>query len=133
MNGREHHLAVMTSWALLGPFGLCFAISGFNDANLFAGLIGFALIVAGFGAHILINYIFSAGFSKGEVALGFGLFIISALSFTVSWIAFPDFGWVRVAIGLTGFTALIACFASYLFVNHGVRGSFEMFDEIRNL
>jgi hypothetical protein len=123
----------MTSWALFGSFGLCFAISGFDAGDLPAGLTGFALMAAGFGAHVLINHIYGAGFSKGETALGLGLFTIAALGFVASWIVVPDFGWLRVAIGLIGFTALIACFASYMFVNHGVRGSFEMFDEIRKL
>jgi hypothetical protein len=123
----------MTSWALLGSFGLCFAISGFSTGDLPAGLAGFALICAGFGAHVLINHIYGAGFSKGETALGLGLFTISVLGFVVSWVAVPDFGWSRVAMGLAGFAALIACFASYMLVNHGVRGSFEMFDEIRKL
>ena len=111
----------MTSWGLLGSFGLCFAIAGF------------ALIAAGYGAHVLINHIYGAGFSKGETALGLGLFTLAALGFVASWILLPGFGWPRIAIGLIGFSALIACFVSYMFARHGVRGSFEMFDELRKL
>ena len=133
MHDSEHHLAAMTSWGLLGPFGLCFAIAGFDSADLAAGLGGFALIAAGYGAHVLINHIYDAGFSKGETALGLGLFTVAAIGFVASWIVLPGFGWTRIAIGLIGFSALIACFASYMFASHGVRGSFEMFDELRKL
>ena len=53
LGGRR--LAVMTNWALFGSFGLCFTLTGFSAADLLAGLFGFALLAAAFGAHIVIN------------------------------------------------------------------------------
>ena len=66
----ERRLAVITSWAFLGSFGLCFVISGFRGADLLSGLFGFALFAAAFGVHVIVNQIFDSRFSKGEVALG---------------------------------------------------------------
>ena len=130
---RERQLAVMTNWAFLGSFGLCFAISGFSGGSLLFGLLGFALFATAFGAHVIINLIFNTRFSKGEVALGLIVFVVSVLSFVITWIALPDLGAVNIAIGLTGFGLLFACFGFYMVVNHGVRGSIAMFDEIRRL
>lgn len=129
----ERKLAVITNWAFFGSFGLCFVLSGFNAGNLAAGLFGFTLVVLGFVAHVIINYIFHTSFSDGEVALGFGVYAVSLLIFVVSWIVVPHFGFVNIAIGLSGFTALCACFVFYMAATHGVRGSIALLDVIRKL
>lgn len=127
----ERWLAVMTNWAFFGAFGLSFAISGFSEADLFSGLLGFALLATAFGAHVIVNHIFRTGFSRGEIASGFVVYVISVISFVVSWLALPRFDTANIAIGLSGFSLLLACFIFYLVANHGVRGSIDMFDDAR--
>ena len=127
----ERWLAVMTNWAFFGSFGLCFAISGFSQADLFFGLVGFSLLATAFGAHVIINHLFRTGFSKGEIASGFVVYVVSVVSFVVSWLALPRFDTANIAIGLSGFSLLLACFIFYLVANHGVRGSIDMFDQAR--
>lgn len=136
MNGSyqiEHKLAVTTNWGFFGSFGLCFVLSGFNAANLIAGLFGFTLLIFGFIAHVIINHIFRTHFSDGEVALGFVVYAVSLLIFVVSWIAAPHFGTVNIVIGLSGFAALSVCFVFYMVATHGVRGSIELLDVLRKL
>ena len=127
----EHRLAVMTNWAFFGSFGLCFTLTGFSAADLLAGLFGFALLAAAFGAHVIINHRFRTRFSKGEVALGFIAFIVSVLGFVLSWLALPHFDTANIAIGLAGFSLLFACFLFYLVAHHGVRGSIDLLDRVR--
>ena len=127
----ERRLAVMTNWAFFGSFGLCFALSGFSEADLLAGLFGFALLAAAFGAHVIINHLFRTRFSKGEVALGLTAFIFSVLGFVLSWLLLPHFDTANIAIGLAGFSLLFSCFLFYLVAHHGVRGSIDMFDRVR--
>lgn len=127
----ERWLAVMTNWAFFGAFGLCFAISGFSQADLLCGLLGFGLLATAFGAHVIINHIFQTGFSRGEIAAGFVVYVVSVISFVVSWLALPRFDTANIAIGLCGFSLLLACFLFYLVANHGVRGSIDMFDQAR--
>ena len=129
----ERKLAVTTNWAFFGSFGLCFALSGFNAGNLAAGLFGFTLVIFGFAAHVIINHIFHTRFSDGEVALGFIVFAVALLIFVVSWIVMPHFGFVNIAIGLSGFTALFTCFIFYMVATHGVRGSIALLDVLRKL
>lgn len=133
MNRNEHHLAVMTSWGLFGTFGPAFIASGFSHASMVSGLLGFAILVAGFVAHVVINAIYRTDFSRGEAALAFVLFAVSALAFVIAWIAVPDFGTARAVTGLGGFAAIFATFVFYMVTRFGMRGSFEMFDEIRRL
>lgn len=127
----ERKLLVMTSWALFGAFGLAFALSGFNSANVGLGLLGFGLIVAGFAAHVIINHWFGTRFSEGEVALGLVVFTVALLSFVFSWVALPDFPATNIAIGLIGFGAIVAAFVFYMAAVHGVRGSIALIDAAR--
>jgi len=129
----ERRIAVMTLWAFFGAFGLAFALSGFRGENVAAGLAGFVLVAAAYGAHVIANHVFGTRFTKGEVALGFVVYAVSLTSFVVSWIVLPDFGGANIAIGLAGFGLLLAAFAFYMIANHGVRGSIDMIDSIRNV
>lgn len=128
---QQRHLLVTTGWAAFGSFGLAFAVAGFANADLGSGLLGFALIVAAYVAHIIVNHVFGASFSAGEVALGFVAFVVSASSFALSWVLTPGFAPANVAIGLAGFAALLAVFVFYMVAVHGVRGSIALIDAAR--
>ena len=127
----QRRLLVWTSWGVFGAFGLAFAVSGFSRADLISGLLGFGLIVAGYVAHIIINRLHRAAFSVGEVALGSIAFAASAASFALSWIVAPVFPAANVAIGLSGFAAILAVFVFYMIAVHGVQGSIALIDSAR--
>jgi hypothetical protein len=127
----EKRLAVVTSWGFFGSFGMGFVLSGFSGAQWWMGLLGYALLVAGFIAHVVINRTFDTGFSSGEIALGLVLFGVSALSFIGSWLFDPGFGSVNLGIGLAGFAAMAACLLGYLVVRYGLRGSYVMVHSLR--
>ena len=120
----------MTSWALLAALGLCCVLSGFAQADPVLGLLGFALFVAGFIAHVIINRIFGIGFSNPQVALGLTAFVLAAIAFVASCIFNPFFSHVDVFVGLAGFSALMACFIAYILINYGIRGSYAMIDRL---
>ena len=123
---QERRLAVMTAWAFFGAFGVCLILSGFAEDSLLAGLSGFALIIAAFIAHVIVNRIFGADFSQPQVALGLGAFTVGALCYIASVLFDPEFGETDVAMGLVGFTALASAFVVYIIINYGVRGSYQM-------
>ena len=127
----QRQLLVSTTWGIFGTFGLAFAATGFSRADLWTGLLGFGCIVAGYIAHIIINHLHHTGFTAGEVALGFVAFAVSATSFALSWVFTPVFPLVNVAIGLSGFVAILAVFVFYMVVVHGVRGSIVLIDSVR--
>lgn len=127
----ERGLMVMSHWSLFASFGLAFALSGFAEANVWLGLAGFALFGVGFAVHVWINMLHDTGFTQGEVALGFVLYILGLLAFGGSWLASPHLQAANVAIGLIGFGSLLAGFIAYMAYHHGVRGSITMFDRVR--
>lgn len=123
---QEHRLAVMTGWAFFGGFGICLILTGFAEESPLAGLSGFAAIIGGFIAHVIVNRIYATGFTQPQVALGLGAFTVGALCYIASVLFDPAFGETDVATGLVGLTALASAFVIYIIVNFGVRGSYEM-------
>jgi hypothetical protein len=129
MNGsdlREHRLAIMTGWGFFGSFGICLILSGFAENSLIAGLSGFVVIVAGFVAHIILNRIYGTGFSQAQIALGLAAFTVGVFCFIASVLFGGILGEADVAIGLVGFSGLAAAFVTYIVINYGVRGSYQM-------
>ena len=126
----ERRLAVIANWGVAGPFGLGLIQSGMSDGGIILGLLGFALIVVGFLAQLIINRVFGQGFSRGEIALGFMAFGIAVLGFIFAWLFDPAFDTADKVIGLSGFAALIGCFLIYLIARYGLKGSFSMFHQM---
>jgi hypothetical protein len=131
MATTERTLAVMTIWAWLGSFGFALVLTGFRVPDLALGLCGFALFLVAGSGHVIVNRLWGTGFGHGEVALGFVVYVVAVLVFLATWIAAPDFGVVRIALGLGGFAALFAALVLYLATSFGVRGSIALIDEAR--
>ena len=129
----EHRLLVITSWGFFGAFAFCFVVDGFHNGHLLAGLFGFALFIVAFVAHVIINGIFRTDFSAAEAALGFVVFVVATLSFIGSWLLDPNFGATNLVLGLVGFGTIFAAFLFYMFARFGMRGSFTLFDRLRDL
>ena len=125
----ERRLAVVANWALFGAFGLGLIQTGTSGGRIVLGLIGFALIVAGFVSQVIVNRLYGGGFTTGEVTLGMSAFGIAAVGFVASWIFDPRFGPPQMVIGLSGFAAIIGAFIVYLVTRYGLKGSFSMFHQ----
>ena len=122
----ERRLAVMTHWSLFGSFGMGFLLSGFSAAHWGLGLLGYGLVLVGFAGHVVINHLYDTGFMAGEVALGLVLFGVSALAFIGNVLFVPNFSPVNLALGLSGFAAMLVSVALYLLIRYGTRGSWNM-------
>jgi hypothetical protein len=131
-DSSEHRLAVMTNWAFFASFGFCFVLSGFSGNQPIAGLAGFAIFVAGFVAHVIINRIFGVGFSNAQIALGLTIFTVSVLSFIASSLFDPAFSEADVLVGLAGFGAIMSCFIVYVMINYGIRESYAMMHRLHS-
>ncbi|MET1027668.1 MAG: hypothetical protein ABWY00_10905 [Dongiaceae bacterium] len=123
----ERRLAVVTNWGVFGAFGLGLIQSGLGSGRILLGLLGFALLVVGFIAQVIINRLYGGGFTRGEVAFGFTVFGIAVLGFIGDWLFDSTFTAADIVIGMSGFAALIACFAIYLTARYGLKSAFSMF------
>jgi hypothetical protein len=123
----EHRLAVLTSWALFGSIGLGLVATGFRAESLMVAGAGYAVLIAGFVSHLVINRIYLRDFRPGEIATAITLFGVAALSFLASWAFSPGFSARDVEIGILGLGLIAAGFVVYLTARHGLTGAFSMF------
>jgi hypothetical protein len=123
----EHRLAVLTGWMFFGGLAVAMIASGFSADSVPAAAAGYALMAAGFVAHLVVNWVYRAGFRNGEIAAAFGLFGTAVAVFMASWLFNPEFSRADVASGLLGLATVVLGFLAYLTTRYGLRGSFSMF------
>ncbi len=127
----EHRLAVLTSWALCGSLGLGLVATAFRAESLVVAGAGYAVLIAGFVSHLVINRIYVRDFRPGEIVTAIGLFGVAALTFLASWALIPGFSARDVEIGVLGLGLVAAGFVVYLTARHGLTGAFSMFHSDR--
>jgi len=122
----ERGILVCSIWAILGFLGLGFLLEGFAQNSYLMSLLGCALIMASFGAHIIVNAVFEQGFTNGETALGISAFGVFAVVFIAGWLE-GSMSMADFYAGLTLVGALVVGFLTYLATRYGVRDAFSRF------
>jgi hypothetical protein len=123
----EHRLAVLTSWGLFGAFGIGVVLTGFKVDEILITATGYAMIVAGFISHLIINRIYRMHFRAGEIAAAITLFGVSSLAFMAHWGFTADFSETDMWGGLLGLVVVLLTFLIYLATRFGLKGAFSMF------
>lgn len=122
----DRSILVFTIWGGPGFLGLGVFVEGMARDVWAVSAAGVAVIVAAFGAHVVVNAIHRTGFTRGETALGIGVYGALGLVFIASALAG---GMTRADYhaGLTLFGALAVGLLAYLVTRHGLRGAFSRF------
>jgi hypothetical protein len=131
LDALDRHALVMAIWLPLvlvaaTAFHYGFAAGGWP----FIGA-GFAVLLAAFIGHLIVNVVFGTQFTPREVALGLVIYCVSVLGFGLAMLlssSFQRLYAVPVALGLLG-TAAAIVMTMILWL--GLRGAFESFDVIR--
>lgn len=122
----ERSILIFAIWAVLGFLGLGVFLEGLARDLWSLSALGVALIVAAFGAHIVVNGIFATGFTPGETALGIGAYGVLGLVFVAGAVG-GEMTAADYYSGLTLFGVLAAGFLAYLLTRHGLRTAFSQF------
>jgi len=122
----ERGILVFSIWATLGFLGLGFWLEAMARDALLLALLGIGLTVAAFVAHIVVNTVFRQGFTRGETALGIGLYGLMALLYVGARLQ-GGMSAEGALSGLALFGALAVGFIVYLATRYGVRGAFSRF------
>lgn len=123
---QEKLLAVTVSWALFGLFGVALILTGFASESVVLGAAGYAMLIAGFVAHIIINNLLHQGFTTGETVVGIMAYGAALVCFVASWAMGVVTG-VQFLVGIVGFAAIILGFTIYFVTAYGLKGAFSMF------
>jgi len=131
LKSLDRHALVTALWLGFAFLAVTLLKLGIEHANLGALSLGFASVLAGFIAHVLVNIVFRTLFTPREVALGLFVFAICLLWFGLAVIFYPQH---RIGLFLPialGFVALTAAVIFTMITWLGVRGAFDSFDIIR--
>ena len=131
LEALDRHALVMTIWL---PFVLVAATAfhyGFGAGGWPFVAAGFAVLMAAFAAHVIVNVRLGTRFTAGELALGLVVYCTSVLAFGFATLLSPGFRSefaLPVSLGLLG-TAAAMIITMILWL--GLRGAFNSFDVIR--
>jgi len=131
LKSLDRHALVMALWLGFAFLAVSLLHLGIDRANWWALSLGFASVLAGFIAHVLINIVFKTLFTPGEVALGLFVFAICLLWFGLAVFFYPQHCFSLFLPIALGFVSLTAAVIFTMITWLGVRGAFESFDIIR--
>jgi hypothetical protein len=128
----DRHALVMAFWLPAAVVAVALFHHGFGPGGPWWVAGGFAAVLAGFGAHVIVNAVTGTGFTAREVALGLFAYALAALALVLSVLLTPGFDGGDFWPGALGLMALAAAVLLYMVIRHGPRGAFERFDIIRD-
>ena len=131
LDALDRHALVMAVWLPLvlvaaAAFHYGFAAGGWP----FIGA-GFAVLIAAFVGHVVINVILGTRFTPREVALGLLIYCAGVLAFGFAILLSSSFQSLYVLPVSVGLLCMAAIIVITMILWLGLRGAFESFDVIR--
>lgn len=127
----DRHALVMTVWLAAGLVAATLFHYGLGRGSSPFLLAAFAVIVAAFAGHVIVNVTHRTTFSPREVALGLVLYGVALATFGIVTLFRPRLAaHIFLPVG-GGFLLVFAAVVFTMIVWSGVRGAFDSFDVIR--
>jgi hypothetical protein len=131
LDALDRHALVMAVWLPLALVAAAAFHYGFAGGGWpFIGA-GFAVLIAAFVGHVIVNVVLGTRFTPREVALGLVIYCASVLALGLATLlssGFQSLYAVPVGVGLVGMAAVIVV---TMILWLGLRGAFESFDVVR--
>ena len=131
LDALDRHALVMAVWLPLVLVAATAFHYGFGAGDWPFISAGFAVLIAAFAGHVIINVTLGSRFTVREVAFGLVVYCAGVIVFRFAMLLSPIFRSefaLPVSLGLLGTAAaIIATMILWL----GLRGAFESFDVIR--
>jgi hypothetical protein len=128
----DRHALVMAVWLPAGFVAAVLLVRGWLVVQPFALAGGFAVVVAGFVGHVIVNAATGTRFTPREVALGLVLYSGGLLVFLLASLFGATSARALFVVLTLGFLGVAASVIFYMVTHFGVRGAFEAFDVIRD-
>jgi hypothetical protein len=131
LDALDRHALVLAVWLPLVLVAAAAFHYGFGAGKWEAISVGFAVLIAAFAGHVIVNVMLGTRFTPREVGLGLVVYAAGLLTFGFAMLLSPSFRseWsLPVSLGFLG-TAAAVIIAMILWL--GLRGAFESFDVVR--
>jgi hypothetical protein len=131
LDALDRHALVIAVWLPLLLVAAAVFHYGFGAGGWPFIIAGFAVLIAAFAGHVIVNATLGTQFTPNEVALGLVVYcagLLAAGFATLVSMVFRSHYALPVSLGFLG-TATVVIFTMILWL--GLRGAFDSFDVIR--
>ena len=128
----DRHALVLAVWLPAGFVALGLLHYGFGTGGPWWVAAGFAALLAGFAAHVIVNAVLGTSFTARETGLGMVLYATGMVALVLAVLLADGFAarfFLPVAGGMI--TLLLAA-VFYMLIRFGTRAAFDKFDVIRD-
>ena len=128
----DRHALVLAVWLPAGFVALGLFHYGFGAGGAWWVAAGFAALLAGFVAHVIVNTVLGSSFSARETGLAMVLYATGMVALVLAVLIVDGFAqkfFLPVAGGMIG---LLLAAVFYLLTRFGTRAAFDKFDSIRD-
>lgn len=126
----DRHALVMAVWLALGLAAAMLLHLGLGTGGWAAVAAGFALLLAAFVGHVIVNAVYRTTFTRRELALGLVVYGVALVTLCLAALLVPGFrdqSFLPLFLGLVAFGV---CVVFYMITHFGVRGVYTAFDTI---
>ena len=128
----DRHALVLAVWLPAGFVALGLLHYGFGPGGTWWVAAGFAALLAGFVAHVVVNAALGTGFTARETGLGMVLYATAIVALVLAVLIGDGFV-ARFFLPVAGgMIALLLAAVFYILTRFGTRAAFDKFDSIRD-
>ena len=128
----DRHALVLAVWLPAGFVALGLLHYGFGTGGAWWVAAGFAALLAGFTAHVIVNTVLVTTFTRREAGLGMVIYATAMVALVLAVLLVDGFAarfFLPVAGGMIG---LLLAAVFYMLIRFGTRDAFDKFDIIRD-
>lgn len=132
LDTTDRHALVTALWLAVALVAAALFDFSFGTGGAWTVGAGFAAVLAGFVAHILVNTVYGTWFTAGELALGLVAYAAGLVAFVLAVLMVPGFAERNFAPLSIGFLVVFVAVVFFMVTQYGVRPVFTAFDVIRD-
>ena len=128
----NRHALVLAVWLPAGFVGLGLLHYGFGAGGAWWVASGFAALLAGFAAHVIVNAVLGTTFTLREAGLGMVIYATAILALVLAVLLVDGLASRFFLPVAGGMIVLLLAAVFYMLTRFGTRDAFDKFDSIRD-
>lgn len=128
----DRHALVLAVWLPAGFVALGLLHYGFGAGGPWWVGAGFAALLAGFAAHVIVNAVLGTSFTTRETGLGMVLYTTAMVAIVLAVLMGAGLAARFFLTVAGGMIALLLAALFYMLTRFGTRDAFDKFDSIRD-
>ena len=129
---QERHGLILSLWIGFASMAVILFHLGLTKDNWIFLSAGFALFLAGFIAHIIVNAVAGTGFQTRGAFFGLFVFALGILAFLISVVIGVEYSTENFLTISSGLVLILVMIIFYMITKNGLRDAFDQFNIIKS-